>query len=295
MNEFEKYYRSLFDDGFDFGADFEKFWEALKKPTKPILRFAPRDEKKLRKLWDKAGFKWEVLDWYPFALKWPEGVEMREILPGDKENLFYVQNASSLLPVLALDPRPGERVLDACAAPGGKALFIADLMNGRGELLANDISNDRRGRLRRLFQDYGYADFVDIMGRNAAAFGGTHKEYFDRILLDAPCSSEKHVLASPKHLKDWKLGRIRHLSKLQWRLIQALFKALKPGGRLVYATCSITPEENEKLIAKFLQKLDGKVRQIKFNSSLPHLNGRVWPHQHENMDPMFVVILERKN
>lgn len=289
MNEFENYYRSLFETP----AEFEKFWEALKNPTRPILRFTPRNGKKLRKLWDKAGLKWEVLDWYSYALKWPEGTSMGETLPGGEEKLFYVQNASSLLPVLALAPKPGEKVLDACAAPGGKALFIADLMQGEGELLANDISNDRRGRLRRLFQDYGYVDFVNIMGRNAASFGGTHKEYFDRILLDAPCSSEKHVLASPRHLREWKPGRIRHLSKLQWRLIQALFKALKPGGRLVYATCSIAPEENEKLIEKFLQKLGDDVCEVKFDPSLPHENGRVWPHQHENMDPMFVVILEK--
>jgi 16S rRNA C967 or C1407 C5-methylase (RsmB/RsmF family) len=277
VNIFENYYRELFP------SDFESIMEGLKQPTKPVLRFAAKNEKRMRKLWKEAGLEWKVLDWCSCALKWPKGVEIGETLPGTDEGLFYVQNASSLLPVLALDPQPDDRVLDCCAAPGGKALFIWDLMQGEGELLANDISNARRGRMRRIFAEHDCA--AKIMGRNAASFGGTHKEYFDRILLDAPCSSEKHVLNSPRHLKEWKPGRVRHLRKLQWRLIQALFKALKPGGRLVYSTCSITPEENEELIKRFVHKLEGGVKLIK--------EERIWPHKQENMDPMFIAVFEK--
>ncbi len=286
---FEDHYRALFNSP----QEFEEVMAALKQPTMPVVRFLEKNKEKVRKLWEKAGLTWQVLDWHPLAALWPKEVEMGELLPGSEKNLFYVQNASSLLPVLALDPQPGETVLDACAAPGGKALFIADLMQGEGELLANDISNARRGRMRRLLEEHKYNDFAEIMGRNAASFGGTHKEVFDRVLLDAPCSSEKHVLGSPKHLRDWKPGRIRHLRKLQWRLVQALFKALKPGGRLVYSTCSITPEENEELIERFVKKLKGEVKQIKLDPALPHENGRVWPHKYDNMDPMFVAILEK--
>ena len=289
MTLFEDHYRALFDSP----QEFEKVMEALKKPTMPVVRFSVKNERKVRKLWEKAELTWQGLDWHKQAVLWPEEVEIGETLPGSEENLFFVQNASSLLPVLALDPQPGEVVLDACAAPGGKALFIADLMQGEGELLANDMSNARRGRMRRLFEEHGYSDFAEIMGRNAASFGGTHKEVFDRILLDAPCSSEKHVINSPKHLREWKPGRIRHLRKLQWRLIQALFKALKPGGRLVYSTCSITPEENEELIERFVKKLNEQVQYVKLNPKLPHENGRVWPHKYDNMDPMFIAILEK--
>jgi len=281
MNQFDEYYKDLFAST----AEFNEWKKQMLASTHPILRFNPANEKRLKSLWKESGYQWVISPHYKYTLEWPKEVALGEALPGYEEHLFYVQNASSLFPVMALDPQPGEKILDACAAPGGKALFIAELMQGEGEFLANDLSRDRRIRMHQIFKEYGVEDFVQIMGRNAMGFAKSHPEYFDRILVDAPCSSEKHVLASPKHLEEWKPGRVRHLKKLQWSLLKTLWKALKPGGRLVYATCSVAPEENEELIQKFVQReKEGAVlKEIK----------RIQPSAEGNLDPMFISVLEK--
>jgi 16S rRNA C967 or C1407 C5-methylase (RsmB/RsmF family) len=288
---FIEYYRPLFDSD----ETFEMFLTSLEAETFPILRFPKKNEAKLKKLWKKEKLPWEVLSWYPYALKWPQGVGKGTTLPGSE--LYYVQNASSLLPVLALDPQPGECVLDACAAPGGKALFIAELMKGEGEFVANDLSGVRAARMKKIFAAYGVEEFVNVHHWNAMSFSRSHPLGFDKILLDAPCSSEKHVFNSPKHIRDWKSGRIKHLKKRQWTMLKSLWKALAPGGVLVYSTCAVTPDENELLINKFVQRVEkavpNSIEVLPLSPDLPHEKGRVHPHKYPNMDPMFVAIFRK--
>lgn len=271
-----------------FEETYKEYLNALKQTSLPILRFHPKNEKTLKALWQKSSIPWATLKWYPYALRWPGKIPLKTELPGHQEHLFYLQNASSLLPALSLDIKPNQKVLDACAAPGGKALFIAEKMNNTGELTVNDLSDIRLNRLKRVFEEHGIKDFPHYLRQNAAVLFKKYPNYFDRILLDAPCSSEKHIYSSEAHLKNWTNGRIRHLKQIQLSLINGLFLSLKVGGKMVYSTCSINREENEEVIKKFLKKYKDSA---KINS--PYIYIDIRKPENANLDPMFVAVLEK--
>ena len=163
-------------------------------------------------------------------------------------------NKASLLPTLWLNPKIGENILDAAAAPGGKTLSIANQIDlNKTLLIANDPSFPRFKRLRTALKFFGYPDIPTW--RFPAQSIARNSEYtFDKILLDSPCSSEKHVFNSKKHLKIWSPNRIKKLSESQFSLIESLLPLLRSGGTLIYSTCALTPEENESVIAKVLEK-----------------------------------------
>ena len=294
---FLAYYRTLFKNEEEFIS-----WEkALRSQKQPILRFHPKYKEELKALWKEANLPWKTLNWYPHALIWPEGTPPKTTFPGFEERYFYAMNASSLLPILALEAGAGDLVLDACAAPGGKALFIDDLLDKKGHLIANDLSSFRRGRMRQIFQAYD-KPHIEIWGQKAETIFYSYPEYFDKILIDSPCSSEKHIIQEPKELQKWSYGRIKTLSKRQKNLLKAVWMALKPGGTLVYSTCAVTPEENEKVVDDFLRNnSDAKLQPWTINTpggpgvslqeklSFPMKNvRRIQPHQ-DNLDPMFVA------
>lgn len=272
-----------------FGLEWPKLWEALQQHRKPILRFAPKNADTLKQLFAAHHLEWRVLEWYPFAVHWPQEAAEDASLPGNDEHLFYVMSASSLLPVLALDPQPGEYILDACAAPGGKALAIADTTEGKTRLIANDTSPDRRRRMREIFLDYHHPE-ISVWNQKAETLFKKYPEAFDRILLDAPCSSEMHVIRQPHYLDQWTPGRTRSLQYRQIALLSGLFEAVKIGGRIVYSTCAVTPEENNGIVERFLKKKKDRVRQLPW--VLPCPGPRILPHT-DNLDPMFVAIFER--
>ncbi len=199
---------------------------------------------------DELTFTSEPLAWYPGAWLWPKAFPAGTTLPGLAEGYFYVLNAASLKPVLALNPQPGEIILDACAAPGGKTAAIAHLMQGQGELDAFDTSAARLHRLRTTVDQLGYSN-IRIANRKAETLFKRSPAHYDGILLDAPCSSEKHVWHSPKHLADWSVSRIKRLKQQQIALLNGLWLALKPGGRIVYVTCALNTAENEGVMTDF--------------------------------------------
>lgn len=267
-----------------FEESYQDYLEALSQKNNPILRFNPKNEKKLRSIWKENNLSWKTLDWYGYALTWPPEIPFGEDLPGNEDHLFYVQNPSSLFPVFALDLETENLVLDACAAPGGKSLFIAEQINP-GHLTVNDLSQKRIQRLKQTFSDYGIAQYTSHTG-NAATLFKKYPEYFDRILLDAPCSSEKHIYNSPKHLKQWSTGRTRQLKQTQLSLINGLYLALKPGGIMVYSTCSINEDENQKVIEKFSKKYDeAKILETKYID--------IRDPENAGLDPMFVCKIQK--
>lgn len=168
-------------------------------------------------------------------------------------NQYYVMNAASLKPVVALDPKPGEVILDACAAPGGKATAIAHRLKNSGKLYCNDRSPNRFNRLKKTILDLGY-DNIELWCKKSETLYKKYPNYFDGILLDAPCSSEKHVWHSPKYLAQWSESRIKRLKQQQIALLNGLWLALKPGGRIVYATCALNTAENEGVIEDFQER-----------------------------------------
>jgi 16S rRNA C967 or C1407 C5-methylase (RsmB/RsmF family) len=301
---FLDYYEQIFPERYEF----DRFIRSLAAPSTPALRFSPTNETQVKSLWQSKNLPWKTLSWYKYALLWPPHIPLKTPLPGFEEKLIYAMNASSLLPVLALDPQPGDVILDACAAPGGKSMFIADLLDRRGHMVANDNSPDRRNRMRQLFDTYGYTEGIEVWARKAETIFKDYPNHFDKILLDAPCSSEKHVFQNPRELKKWSPNRIKALQQRQYALISGLLLALKPGGRLVYSTCAITPAENEGVVGRILASKSKLVELKKYN--LPNTPGgfgmpgkyeatfhlsyvhRVLPHRDE-LDPMFVAIFEK--
>lgn len=172
---------------------------------------------------------------------------------------IYIQNSSSWLPVVALDPLPGERVLDVCAAPGGKSSHIAALMQGSGELVVNDNSRARLAKLRANLLRLGvHAEYTLRDATRLAQY--VDGASYDKILLDAPCSGEGLIrLSQPKTLDSWSVAHVRRLATLQQRLIEQAWRLLRPGGRLVYSTCTMAPEENEMVVHRFLRRHDDAV------------------------------------
>jgi len=167
---------------------------------------------------------------------------------------IYLQNISSMLPPLFLDLKEDNVILDMCAAPGGKSLYMADLTNNKAIILANDVNEVRRERLNYNIEKQG-ASSVIALGSDGCTIGKRLNMYFDRILLDAPCSGEGTIkINSNKYLSSWSKRKIELASKLQKKLVDSAYNALKSGGIMVYSTCTLNPFENEEIINYALGK-----------------------------------------
>ncbi|WP_412068909.1 RsmB/NOP family class I SAM-dependent RNA methyltransferase [Rubrivirga sp. IMCC43871] len=165
----------------------------------------------------------------------------------------YVQNVSSQLAPLALAPRVGERVLDLCAAPGSKTGQLSALVGPSGEVTAVEKVRPRFYKLKANVYAQGATNVLPWMG-NGAVYWRREPESFDRVLVDAPCSTEGRFRAhDPETTAYWSLRKIREMRQKQVKLLWAGIQALKPGGTLVYSTCTFAPEENEAVVAKVLR------------------------------------------
>lgn len=171
-------------------------------------------------------------------------------LPGFSEGLFMIQDPSTLAPVLLLDPRPGEEILDACSAPGGKTIHIAEKMEGTGSLTALDI--DWR-RLRAVEDNIKRSGFKNIRIFEADARDKTAmlRHTFDAVLVDAPCTNTGVLRRRPEARWRFTESTLSESAAVQRELLEACAAAVKPGGRLVYSTCSLEPEEGETLVERW--------------------------------------------
>lgn len=163
---------------------------------------------------------------------------------------YYVQEVSSMMSALALDPKPGDLVLDVCAAPGSKTSQIAALMQNKGTIIANDVKMGRIKILASTLERCGVSNAIVTRNDAIALCSRLAKRNFkfDRILLDAPCSGEGTLRSSPKTFLMWNPKMINNLNRMQKKLIAFALKVLKVGGTLVYSTCTHAPEENEGVI-----------------------------------------------
>jgi len=186
-----------------------------------------------------------------------EGISVRELSATSwvREGQLYIQGLSSMVPALALDPRPGERVLDMCAAPGSKASQIAALMRDEGELVCLENIRKRYYKLKSV---------LDLLGVGCANVKLTDarryrdRELFDRILVDAPCSSEgRFKTFQPKTFAYWSPRKIKEMRRKQRGLLLHASRLLKKDGTLIYATCTFAPEENEAVVDWLLRKTGG--------------------------------------
>ncbi|WP_100250006.1 16S rRNA (cytosine(1407)-C(5))-methyltransferase RsmF [Kluyvera georgiana] len=177
--------------------------------------------------------------------------------------LFYIQEASSMLPVAALfaDGVEPVRVMDVAAAPGSKTTQIAAKMGNRGMLLANEFSASRVKVLHANISRCGISNTA-LTHFDGRVFGAALPECFDAILLDAPCSGEGVVRKDPDALKNWSLASNQAIAETQRELIDSAFHALRPGGTLVYSTCTLNREENESVIAWLLARYPQEVEVL---------------------------------
>lgn len=175
----------------------------------------------------------------------------------------YVMDPASVMVARALEVQSGDRVLDMCAAPGGKSLILIEALAEEGEIFCNDLSPERRERLKKVIQQYvprRIRDRVWVTGKDGVQFGLKEPGSFDRVLLDAPCSGERHILENAVAQAEWSPRRTEHLASRQYSLLAGALLAVRSGGRIVYSTCSISPAENDEVVRKLLKKKKGDVR-----------------------------------
>ena len=262
---FEERLKELMPDSEDFNR-FEKIIH--ERPRKFIrcntLKITPSDLlKRLKKKWDVV----QPFDEHPEIM-----VIESKLEPGDLGNAiehllgyYYVQEISSMLPPLALKPKPGDFVLDLCASPGSKTTQMAAMMNNEGTIIANDIKLDRIKILSANLERCGVMNVVATRNDGVGLCKRlAEKGYkFDKILLDAPCSGEGTLRGSPKTFKMWNIKAVRKLSREQKKLIAYALKCLRKDGEIVYSTCTHAPEENERVVNFALKNFPVKVEKTK--------------------------------
>ena len=176
----------------------------------------------------------------------------------DAEKPYYLDSAS-VLAALCLPLQGAEEILDLCAAPGGKTLVLASRMEKEARLSSNERSQDRTHRLKTVVQTclpQQISERVKVSCSDGATWCTRQTECFDRILLDAPCSSERHVYLDPKYLNTWSLSRIKTVTMEQWSLLSCAYRLLKKDGILLYSTCALCPQENDEMIERLYKKFN---------------------------------------
>ncbi|MEK7074074.1 MAG: RsmB/NOP family class I SAM-dependent RNA methyltransferase [Patescibacteria group bacterium] len=209
---------------------------------------------------ETQGFAVSLVPWSSDAFILTQGT-LRALseTPQYRNGELYVQSLSSMLPPLILNPQPGERVLDIAAAPGSKTTQMATLMHNRGEIVANDTSQTRIYRLKANMALQG-ATIAHVSRDDGRSIWKRYPEYFDKVLVDIPCSMEGRFNAQdPKTYQDWSVKKVKDLSHLQRWMLRSAVSATKPGGSIVYSTCTMSPEENEDVIDWILEKEKGNV------------------------------------
>lgn len=181
-----------------------------------------------------------------------------EFKVGQNTKPYYLDSAS-VLAALSLPLKNAESVLDLCAAPGGKSLVIASRMNDETILYANERSGDRKHRLDTVISECLPEDIGQRV-KTSCSDGSTwckrQNECFDSILLDAPCSSERHVYLDQKYLAMWSRARIKTVSMEQWALLSCAYRLLRTDGYLLYSTCALSPAENDQMIKRLFDKFN---------------------------------------
>jgi len=242
-----------------FGACVESF--AQPRPTCFRVNGLKAGDQALRDELTGLGFRLQAVPWRAATYR----VEERQRRALTETSAFaggriYIQNLSSMLAPMVLDPRPGETVLDLAAAPGGKTLQMAAMMDNRGRISAVESVKVRFFKLKANLERHG-ATMVRSYLMDGRAVGRKVPGRFDRVLLDAPCSSEARFRAAdPGSWSHWSLKKVKEAARKQRRLLESAFHSLKEDGVLVYCTCAFSPEENELVLDGLLKRHGSALR-----------------------------------
>lgn len=196
-------------------------------------------------------FGLEPVRWTETGFYYSEG-ERPGKHPHYHAGLYYIQEPSAMAPAELLDIRPGDRVLDLCAAPGGKTTQLAGKLQGTGVLVANDVHPDRVKALVKNIELSGVRNAI-VLNEDPGKLIGPFAGYFDKILIDAPCSGEGMFRKEEDMAKAWRPDWPQKYAAMQRILLRQAAELLRPGGQMAYSTCTFSPEENEAMIAEFLE------------------------------------------
>lgn len=257
------------------GSEYPAFLESLERPRAVALRFNPMKGER------------PVLPFVGATVPWePEGFYYDpETRPGlhvyHEAGVYYLQEASAMAPVALLDPQPGERVCDLCAAPGGKTTQIAGRMLGRGFLVCNEINPKRAKILSRNIERMGVANAL-VTNEHPETLASRFPGFFDRVLVDAPCSGEGMFRKEEAAVTDWSQETVQMCARRQREILDSAARLVRPGGRLVYSTCTFAPEEDEETVAAFLESHpEFAPEPVEAPWFVPGENAsyRMWPHK----------------
>lgn len=234
----------------------------------------------------ETGIPATAFEFWPYMFHCP--AENRAMLlshPFVQDGLIYIQNPSSLLAALLLAPMIDETVLDLAAAPGGKTLILSELMENTGGISAVEAVKPRFFKLMHLVKHYG-ATNVKTYLQDGKTVGFKCRDRFDRTLLDAPCSSEaRFCVQEPKTWANWSEKKILELARKQKQLLFSAIQATKPGGRIVYCTCSFAPEENELVVSHALKKLPEDIRLLPVELPIENIQQGLTSWNSKEMSP----------
>ena len=257
------------------GAEFPEYLQSLERPRAVALRFNPLKGEQPQMDFVGSSVPWEPMGYYYDPDARPG------LHPYHEAGVYYLQEASAMSAVALLDPQPGEKVCDLCAAPGGKTTQIAGRMNGEGFLLCNEINPKRAKILSRNIERMGVANAL-VTNEHPARLAERYVGFFDRVLIDAPCSGEGMFRKEEAAVTDWSLETVAMCATRQKEILHSGAELLKPGGRLVYSTCTFAPEENEMTIAAFLETHpEFSLEETDAPWFTPAGKGqfRLWPHK----------------
>ena len=242
------------------GEEYEAFLASYDLPKYQALRINPLKGDKEQFL-TRAPFKLEQIAWAEYGFYYGN-----EDTPGKhpyhEAGVYYIQEPSAMAPVTYLEAKPKERILDLCAAPGGKSTQIASYMNGEGLLICNEIHPARAKILSENVERMGIKNAV-VTNETPQHLAEIFENYFDRILVDAPCSGEGMFRKNEEACTEWSLENVQICADRQDEILDCAVSMLKPGGRIVFSTCTFAPAENEGSIARLLERhKDMSVKEV---------------------------------
>lgn len=257
------------------GAEYPEFLKSLERPRAVALRFNP-----LKGETPRLPFVGEQVPWEPMGYYY-DPASRPGLHPYHEAGVYYLQEASAMSAVALLDPKPGEKICDLCAAPGGKSTQIAGRMLGQGLLLCNEYSPARAKILARNIERMGVANAI-VTNEKTERLAAKLPGFFDRVLVDAPCSGEGMFRKEEAAVTDWSQQTVEMCAARQAEILDNAARLLKPGGRLVYSTCTFAPEENEQTVAAFLDRHpEFAPERVDAPWFTPGEQGtyRMWPHK----------------
>ena len=257
------------------GEEYPDFLRSLERPRAVALRFNPLKGEAPELPFVKEPVLWEPMGYY-------YDPEARPGLhPYHEAGVYYLQEASAMAPVALLDPQPGEWVCDLCAAPGGKTTQIAGRMEGRGFLLCNEWSPKRAKILSRNIERLGVANAL-VTNESVQRLAEKYPGLFDKVLVDAPCSGEGMFRKEEAAVTDWSPETVAMCAQRQREILDSAACLVRPGGRLVYSTCTFAPEEDEQTVADFLRnhpEFFAEAAEAPWFTRVGEGQFRLWPHK----------------